>query len=419
MPLCRSCGHWSDASVEWCTACHSPRLITHRSWDKLHIAHIDCDAFYAAVEKRDNPDLQNKPVIIGGGKRGVVSTCCYIARLSGVRSAMPMFKALSACPAAIVIKPDMAKYKAVSLQLRALMTELTPLVEPISIDEAFLDLNGTERLHHAPPAVTLVHFQNRVETSLGITVSIGLAPNKFLAKFASDLNKPRGFSIVDSDEAPALLAPLPVDRLPGIGAVGSRRLASRGLRTIGDLQGLDDRTAQLLLGDESRGLLMRAWGKDVRTVTTDHVRKSVSSERTLDVDVADQESIERHIRAAADRVGSDLRAKGLFTRRLSLKLKTGSFRLVTRSTTLPTPSCSTAVILRAVLPLLADLVDGTWYRLIGISADIAEIESPEAELALEDRDPRQLKLEKTLDSLRGRFGPKLGFGLTSPPTGKK
>jgi DNA polymerase IV len=409
--LCRDCAHVAEAAGTQCPRCRSPRRITHRSWPLLHIAHVDCDAFYAAVEKRDDPSLHGKPVIIGGGKRGVVSTCCYVARLSGVRSAMPMFKALAACPEAVVIKPNMAKYKDVSQQLRALMLELTPLVEPISIDEAFLDLSGTERVHHAPPAVTLVHFQNRVTATLGITVSIGLAPNKFLAKFASDMNKPRGFCVIDAAEAPALLAPLPVDRLPGVGAASARKLAQRNIRLIGDVQALDERQAMALLGEEGRRLVARAWGRDIRTVTPDHVRKSISSERTLETDVADPDILEGHLRAAAERVGADLRAKGLTASRLNLKLKTASFRLLSRSTTLPAPTCSTAVILRAVLPMLASLADGTRYRLIGVGADIADDRAAMPELMLDPRDSRRLTLEKAVDTLRGKHGAKLGFGV--------
>jgi DNA polymerase IV len=414
--LCRDCAHVSDAATSSCAACHSPRLLTHRSWDKLHIAHVDCDAFYAAVEKRDDPTLHSKPVIVGGGRRGVVSTCCYIARLYGVRSAMPMFKALAACPDAVVIKPNMAKYKEVSHQLRVLMTELTPLVEPISIDEAFLDLSGTDRVHHAPPAVTLVHFQNRVTVQLGITVSIGLAPNKFLAKFASDMHKPRGFCVIDTAEAPALLAPLAVDRLPGVGAASARKLAARNIRTIADVQAMDERGAMALLGEDGRRLFARAWGNDVRAVTPDHVRKSISSERTLETDVADHDILEGHLRAAADRVGADLRAKGLSASRISLKLKTSNFRLLSRSITLPTPTCSTAVILRAVLPMLAAMADGTRYRLIGVSVEIAEGMDAMPELALDNRDSRRLALEQAVDTLRGKHGAKLGFG---PPLKKQ
>jgi DNA polymerase-4 len=185
-------------------------LIRHAEIDALTLAHVDCDAFYATVEKRDNPELADKPVIIGGGKRGVVSTCCYIARIHGVRSAMPMFKALDACPDAVVIKPDMEKYARVGREVRRMMEELTPLVQPISIDEAFLDLAGTERLHKDTPARTLARFAARVEAEIGITLSVGLSYCKFLAKVASDLDKPRGFSVIGKEEALAFLGPRPV-----------------------------------------------------------------------------------------------------------------------------------------------------------------------------------------------------------------
>ncbi|HXV30398.1 MAG TPA: DNA polymerase IV, partial [Sinorhizobium sp.] len=194
--FCRDCLKEQTAPARRCLACGSPRLLRNPGLYRLSLAHIDCDAFYASIEKRDNPELADKPVIIGGGKRGVVSTACYIARIHGVRSAMPMFKALEACPDAVVIKPNMEKYSRVGREVRAMMLELTPLVQPLSIDEAFLDLNGTERLHHAPPARTLARFARRVEQEVGITVSVGLSYCKFLAKVASDLQKPRGFSVI-------------------------------------------------------------------------------------------------------------------------------------------------------------------------------------------------------------------------------
>ncbi len=190
-----------SVSIRRCHACGSPRLLRHRELYSLTLAHIDCDAFYASVEKRDNPELRDKPLIIGGGKRGVVSTACYLARIHGVRSAMPMFKALEACPDAVVVKPDMEKYVRVGREVRQMMRELTPLVEPLSIDEAFLDLSGTERLHKAPPAIVLARFAKRVEEEIGISASIGLSYCKFLAKVASDIEKPRGFSVIGEAEA--------------------------------------------------------------------------------------------------------------------------------------------------------------------------------------------------------------------------
>jgi DNA polymerase-4 len=380
---------------------------------------VDCDAFYAAIEKRDNPALRDKPVIVGGGKRGVVATCCYIARLSGVRSAMPMFKALAACPSAIVIKPDMAKYKLVSQELRRMMETLTPIVEPVSIDEAFLDLSGTERLHHAPPAVTLAIFQTQVEKNLGISVSIGLAPNKFLAKFASDMDKPKGFRLIDQEEAAELLAPLSVDRLPGVGAARAKSLSAKNIRMVRDLQRLDEKNAVRLLGEDGLRLIARAWGRDDRTVTTTRLRKSISSERTLDEDVTDRATLEAHVRRAADSVGRDLRQKNLLAVRVTLKLKTSSFRTITRTVTLSSPSPSTAVLLRAALPLLEGLADGTAYRLVGVGADIADQAAASTATLFEQADVRRLTLERTVDALQDKFGNKLAFGVKSSPLERK
>ncbi|MFI4996408.1 MAG: DNA polymerase IV, partial [Hyphomicrobiales bacterium] len=230
-PICRDCRTISSDTRSRCAQCGSPRLFAHQEWETLAIAHVDCDAFYATIEKRDDPSLAAKPVIIGGGRRGVVSTACYIARIHGVRSAMPMFKALAACPHAVVIKPNMEKYVRVSREVRRLMLELTPLVEPVSIDEAFLDLAGTVALHGAPPALTLMRFAEKVEREIGVTVSIGLSFNKFLAKIASDLDKPRGFSAIGQGEALDFLGPKPVTILPGVGKAAAARVAREGVST--------------------------------------------------------------------------------------------------------------------------------------------------------------------------------------------
>src|SRR5215204_5024148 len=234
--FCRDCLNAVGERDRRCPICRGPRLLRHHELCSLSIAHIDCDAFYAAIEKRDDPDLKDKPVIIGGGKRGVVSTACYIARINGVRSAMPMFKALALCPSATVIPPNMEKYVAVGREVRALMLELTPLVEPLSIDEAFLDLAGTERLHRLSPAQTLARFARKVEDAIGITVSIGLSANKFLAKIASDLDKPRGFAVLGQADSAAFLAPRPVTTIFGVGKATQSRLARDGFRILADLQ---------------------------------------------------------------------------------------------------------------------------------------------------------------------------------------
>ena len=210
--LCRDCLS-EIAPARRCSACGSPRISSHPELFDLSIAHMDCDAFYASVEKRDNPALNGKPVIIGGGRRGVVSTACYIARIKGVRSAMPMFQALKLCPEAIIIKPRMDAYVEASRAIRAMMEELTPALQPLSLDEAFLDMTGTTKLHGAPPAVMLARLVRRMKVELGLTGSIGLSHNKFLAKVASDLDKPHGFSVIGKEETQRFLNDKPVSMI--------------------------------------------------------------------------------------------------------------------------------------------------------------------------------------------------------------
>src|SRR5579872_7307442 len=252
--FCRDCFNDLDITAKRCRACGSPRLVRHHALPSLAFAHIDCDAFYATVEKRDNPALADKPVIIGGGKRGVVSAACYISRTFGVRSAMPMFKALALCPSAIVIRPDMAKYVRVGREVRRAMLALTPLVEPLSIDEAFLDLSGTRRVHGMIPAKVLARFALQIERDIGVTVSVGLSCNKFLAKIASDLDKPRGFAALDQDDARTMLAEKPVNFIFGVGPATQERLVQRGFRLIGDLQRADEAEVMKQFGAEGRRL---------------------------------------------------------------------------------------------------------------------------------------------------------------------
>ncbi len=406
--LCRDCLRDHDearAPVRRCPSCGSPRLLRHAERDSLHLAHIDCDAFYAAIEKRDDPSLLDKPVIIGGGKRGVVSTCCYIARMSGVRSAMPMFQALKACPEATVIKPDMAKYVAVGRQVRRLMQELTPLVEPLSIDEAFLDLGGTERLHHASPAVTLARFQRRIEDEIGITISVGLSYAKFLAKVASDLDKPRGFSIIGQAEAVAFLAQKPVGMIPGIGKAGVAKLAQSGFRVIGDLAKAEIATLYRLVGKDGPRLRNLALGIDPRKVTVEHEAKTVSSETTLDVDLARFEELEPILWRLCERTSQRLKAQELAGRTVTLKLKTHDFHIITRAARLPEPSQLAARLFSAGRDLLKRECTGPRYRLIGIGmSDFADpAEADRGDLA-DQQTPRLKAMESALDKVRAKFG---------------
>ncbi len=406
--LCRDCLADHDetqAPVRRCPSCGSPRLLRHPERDSLSLAHIDCDAFYAAVEKRDDPSLLDKPVIVGGGRRGVVSTCCYIARMSGVRSAMPMFKALKACPEAVVVKPNMAKYVAVGRQVRRLMQELTPLVEPISIDEAFLDLGGTQRLHHASPALTLARFARKIEDEIGITVSVGLSYAKFLAKVASDLDKPRGFSIIGRAEAVAFLAPKPVGMIPGIGQAGAAKLAQSGFRIIGDLAAAEIGTLYRLAGKDGPRLRNLALGIDPRKVTVEHEAKTVSSETTLDVDLARFEELEPILWRLCEKTSRRLKAQQLAGRTVTLKLKSHDFHIITRATRLPEPTQLAARLFTAGRDLLRRECTGLRYRLIGIGTSdfSAPAEADRGDLA-DTQTPKLKAMESALDAVRARFG---------------
>ncbi len=406
--LCLDCLADHDetaASLRRCPACGSPRLLRHAERDSLSLAHIDCDAFYAAIEKRDDPSLADRPVIIGGGRRGVVSTACYIARTYGVRSAMPMFKALKACPEAVVVKPDMAKYVAVGRQVRALMQELTPLVEPISIDEAFLDLAGTELLHHASPAVTLARFARRIETEIGITVSVGLSYAKFLAKVASDMDKPRGFSIIGRAEAIAFLATRPVGLIPGIGQASANKLAEAGFRLIGDLRDAPVEKLFRLAGKDGPRLRNLANGIDARKVTPERETKSVSSETTLDVDLASFEALEPVLWRLCEKTSKRLKGQQLAGRTITLKLKTAEFHSITRAARLPEPTQLAARLFSAGRDLLRRECTGARYRLIGIGAsDLGPPEDADHGDLADVATPRLKAMEGAVDKLRARFG---------------
>ncbi|MGE4481578.1 DNA polymerase IV [Acidocella sp.] len=400
--LCRDC----DTTVEGpsCPACGGMRVVRHPELFSLAIAHIDCDAFYAAVEKRDHPEWQDKPLIVGGGVRGVVSTCCYIARLYGVRSAMPMFKARKLCPQAMVVRPDMAKYAAISRQVRAMMETLTPLVQPLSIDEAALDLSGTQALHGAPPAIVLSRLARRIEAELGITISIGLATNRMLAKLAAERGKPRGFHVLGA-EAPALLADEKASLLPGIGPAQAKRLEAAGIITIGQLAGLDERAAAKL-GHEGPALVDRARLRDTRPIRPDRESKSISAETTFETDIADLATLEAELWPLCEKLGRRLYRENQAAAGLVLKLKTADFQLRTRSQRLPAPTRLAETLFEAARPLLARETDGaTPFRLIGIGA------APLASAALADlgdladtATPRRRARQEAIDQLRARFG---------------
>ena len=408
--LCRDCLTVSEADLPVplrCPVCRSPRMIRHPELSDLSIAHMDCDAFYASVEKRDNPSLRDQPVIVGGGQRGVVSTCCYIARIKGVRSAMPMFQALKLCPDAVVVKPRFSAYVEASRAIRAMMEDLTPAIEPLSLDEAFLDLTGTARLHGAAPAALLARLTKRMEDELGLTGSIGLSHNKFLAKVASDLDKPRGFSVIGRAETAAFLKPKPVRIIWGVGTATQTALEAAGIRTIADLLRWDRGDLGARFGSMGDRLWHLARGMDTRRVNRDEKVKSISKETTFFEDTSDLDLLDGHIWRLSEQVADRAKAKGLAGRTVTLKLKRSDFQLVSRRNTLSDPTQLSDRIYRAARDLFDPVQTKGPFRLIGVGiSDLA----PEAvaDLAHDLLDPdaaRRAAAERATDAIRTRFGP--------------
>jgi DNA polymerase-4 len=391
-----------DARVKRCTSCGSPRLVRHHALPSLTLAHIDCDAFYATVEKRDNPDIVDRPVIIGGGKRGVVSAACYIARTYGVRSAMPMFKALDLCPDAVVVRPDMAKYVRVGREVRHAMQALTPLVEPLSIDEAFLDLSGTQRVHGMIPAKVLAKFAADIERTVGITVSVGLSVNKFLAKIASDLDKPRGFATLDQDDAVAMLADRPVSFIYGVGPATAEKLSQRGFRKISDIQKADETDLMKQFGGEGRRLWRLARGIDDRLVVADRGAKTISNETTFNEDIRDYATLEKILWRLSEKVSSRLKSSELSGTTVTLKLKTADFRQRTRSQSIQSPTQMAARIFDISREMLAKEIDGTAFRLIGTGVSALKPGNEAGDDNMLDR--RSSHAERAMDDLRKKFG---------------
>jgi DNA polymerase-4 len=405
--FCRDCLTFQRGEARRCERCGSPRLARHPELYRLHLAHIDCDAFYAAIEKRDNPALKDRPLIIGGGKRGVVSTACYIARIHGVRSAMPMFKALEACPEAVVLPPDMEKYARVGREVRAMMQALTPLVEPISIDEAFLDLAGTERLHGLPPAVVLARFAIGVEKEIGITVSAGLSYCKFLAKMASDFRKPRGFSVIGEAEAAGFLAEQPVTLIWGVGKAFAATLERDGIRMIGQLQRMERGDLMRRYGVMGDRLYHLSRGEDDRRVDPDQDAKSVSAETTFDTDIASLDELVSVLRALSEKVSGRLKKAGIAGRTVVLKLKTQDFKTRTRNRQLGDPTRLADRIFSTGLELLRREADGTKYRLLGIGvSDLSNDERADPPDLVDIQSRKRAMAEGAIDTLRGKFGRK-------------
>lgn len=403
--LCRDCLTTFETGRR-CPACGRPRIVSHPELFELTIAHMDCDAFYASVEKRDDPSLRDKPVIIGGGRRGVVSTACYIARIRGVKSAMPMFKALALCPEAVVVKGRMDVYAAVSRQVRALMDDLTPVVEPLSLDEAFLDLTGTARLHGAPPAVMLARLLRRMEDEIGITGSIGLSHNKFLAKVASDLEKPRGFSVIGRAETADFLREQPVRLIWGVGQQTQDALDRAGIRSFADLLRWDRPDLEARFGQMGDRLWHLARGEDRRRVSANSPMKSISNETTFGEDTADTDILDGHIWRLAEQVSDRTKAKGLAGRVVTLKLKRANHQILTRRTSLPDPTQIADRIYRTARGLFDQRGSDGPYRLIGVGlSDLCP--EAQADISGDLLDPQAIRragAERAADAIRARFG---------------
>ncbi|MEH6654242.1 DNA polymerase IV [Loktanella salsilacus] len=403
--LCRDCLTTFDTARR-CSACRSPRVTSHPELFDLTIAHMDCDAFYASVEKRDNPALADKPVIIGGGRRGVVSTACYVARIRGVKSAMPMFQALKLCPDAVIVKPRFEAYVEASRAIRVLMDELTPVVEPLSLDEAFLDMTGTARLHGAPPAVMLARLVKRMKDELGLTGSIGLSHNKFLAKVASDLDKPRGFSLIGAAETTEFLRPKSVRLIWGIGAVGQESLASAGIRTFDDLLRWDRRDLNDRFGGMGDRLWQLARGEDGRRISAHTPVRGLSNETTFHEDTKDVDILDGHIWRMAEKVSSRAKAKDIAGRVVTLKLKRSDHGLITRRQSLRHPTQIADTIYRTARGLFDAAAPHPTYRLLGVG--LSELTpGTEADLTADLLDPgadKRIRAERAADAIRGRFG---------------
>ena len=404
--LCRDCLTTFETAPKRCSQCGRPRITVHPELFTLSIAHMDCDAFYASVEKRDNPELASKPVIIGGGQRGVVSTACYVARVRGVKSAMPMFQALKLCPEAVVVRPRMEEYVKASKAIRAMMQDLTPAIEPLSLDEAFMDMTGTNKLHGAPPAVMLAKLIKRMKGELGLTGSIGLSHNKFLAKVASDLDKPRGFSVIGKAETNSFLLDKPIGLIWGVGAVAKESLGKAGIQTFSDLLRWDRHDLNQRFGSLGNRLWHLARGHDVRRVTSDAPVKSISNETTFFEDTSDSDILDGHIWRLAEKVSDRAKARDLAGRVVTLKLKLKDHKSLSRRVTLRDPTQIADRIYRTARDLFGQVGPQGPYRLIGVGLSdlVGDADSDLTSDLLDPNAAKRTKAERATDAIRAKFG---------------
>lgn len=402
--FCRDC--LTDAKADApCPNCGSTRVLAHPELDTLSIAHMDCDAFYAAIEKRDDPSLKDRPLIVGGETRGVVSTCCYIARTYGVRSAMPSFQARKLCPQGVYIRPRHAHYATVARQIRAKMELLTPLVEPLSLDEAYLDLSGTDRIHGMSPARTMAKLAREIERDIGITVSVGLSGNKFLAKLASELDKPRGFAVIGMHEAVSFLRDKKIGVIRGAGKVLENQLNRDGFMTIGDLQDADPRELARRYGATGLWLARIARAEDSRAVDPGGEMKSISSETTFERDLSSYAELEAILWRQAERVSARAKQAGLAGRTVVLKLKTANFKLRTRSASLEAPTQLADRIFRTAQAALKREADGTRFRLLGVGiSNLGDAAGADPGSLIDVEGEKRANAERAMDRIRAKFG---------------
>ncbi len=371
------------------------------------IMHIDMDAFFASVEQLDNPELRGKPVIVGGGARGVVCAASYEARRFGVRSAMPLKTARLLCPRAVLVPGRHGRYAEISRTILEILGRFSPLVEPASIDEAYLDASGLERLF-GPPEALAAAVKQAVREGTDLTCSVGVAPVKFLAKIASEVNKPDGIFILRPEDAPAFLRALPVERLPGVGKSALAKLAALGVHSVGDVLRYPENFWERRMGAWGRLIWERARGRDERLVHPEREAKSESAEHTFDTDTRDRDVLRRRLLAQAERVGARIRAQNISARTVTLKVKYADFRQITRSRTLPRRICSTESIFGTACELLDALALEAPVRLIGVGVSRFERTPEQAFLPLpagpEQREQRREQLDGALDAIRSRFG---------------
>ena len=370
------------------------------------ILHVDMDAFYASIEQRDNPELRGKPLIVGGtGGRGVVAAASYEVRKFGVRSAMPIRRALALCPQAVCVRPRMRRYAEVSAQVFAIFNDYTPLVEGLSLDEAYLDVTASISLKGDPVSIAR-DIKQRIANKTALTASVGVASNKLVAKIASDLDKPDGLTVVTAERVHAVLDPLPVQRLPGLGRKKGEEVRAAGLLTLGELRRADEQRLRPLFGNDWARWRERAAGHDERPVVADREEKSVSNERTFSTDLAEHPAMHAELAALADQVAARLRAKDLRAACIGIKIRRHDFRTVTRQLTLAPATQDSVTIGRAARQLLNEWLShepSARLRLLGVSASSLDDEVQPDLFASAEAAP-QRKLDATLDAIRDRFG---------------